>query len=132
MPADPEQCAEILDRLAPLGDVTSRRMFGGMAFWEAGDVFAYVDGDGTLHFKADATTEADFVAAGSSRFGADRNVNMPYWSVPDDVLADDDRFDEWARRAIAVGHANPTAKKRRRRPGPPVLARPPKGRARTP
>jgi DNA transformation protein len=115
MAADPEMCAEILERLAPLGDVTSRRMFGGQGFWEAGDVFAYVHRGGTLFFKADATTEADFVAAGSVRFGEDRNVNMPYWSVPDDVLADDDRFEEWARRAIAVGHANRTVKKARKR-----------------
>jgi DNA transformation protein len=115
MAADPEQCAEILARLEPLGDVTSRRMFGGVGFWESGDVFAYVHREGTLFFKVDATTEADFAAAGSTRFGEDRNVNMPYWSVPGDVLADDDRFDEWARRAIAVGHANRTVKKKRKR-----------------
>lgn len=98
---------EVMERLTPLGAVTGKAMFGGYGVWEDGDMFALVDSGSTLHFKVDDATRDRYADAGGTQF-----MTMPYWSVPTEVLDDDDRFVDWARDAIAVGHA--TAKRKRR------------------
>jgi DNA transformation protein and related proteins len=96
----------VMDLLGPLGAVTGRRMFGGYGIWEDGDMFALLDRGSTLYFKVGDEARARYADAGSEQF-----MTMPYWSVPVDVLEDEDRLHAWAREAIAVGHA--TSKKRR-------------------
>ncbi|CAN5855446.1 TfoX/Sxy family protein [soil metagenome] len=98
---------EVMKRLTPLGAITGKGMFGGYGIWEDGDMFALVDSGSTLHFKVDDATRDRYAGAGGSQF-----MTMPYWSVPAEVLEDEDRFSDWARHAIAVGHA--TAKRTRR------------------
>ncbi len=90
----------VMERLEPLGAVTGRRMFGGYGIWEDGDMFALVTSASTLYFKADDRTRSRYVAAGAEQF-----MHMPYWSVPVDVLEDDELLTGWALEAIAVGHA---------------------------
>ena len=87
-------------RLEPFGDVTTKAMFGGNGIWEAGDMFALITSDSELHFKADSDTRSRYESAGCSQFRT-----MPYWSVPADVLEDDDQLEEWVEEAIEVGHA---------------------------
>lgn len=43
----------LLDQLASLGAVETRRMFGCVALFQAGRMFALVDGDAQLYIKAD-------------------------------------------------------------------------------
>lgn len=95
----------VMDLLEPLGTVTGRRMFGGYGIWEDGDMFALLDRESTLYFKVDDDTRARYADAGSEQF-----MSMPYWSVPAEVLEDDDTLRAWARDAITVGHA--TSKRR--------------------
>jgi DNA transformation protein len=106
MALDDGYIAYVMDLLTPLGAVTGRKMFGGCGIWEDGDMFALLDRDSTLFFKVDDDTRARYADAGSEQF-----MSMPYWSVPADVLEDDDALQVWAREAIAVGHT--TSKKRR-------------------
>lgn len=98
---------EVMERLTQLGAVTGKPMFGGYGIWEDGDMFALVDSGSTLHFKVDDATRSRYADAGGTQF-----MTMPYWSVPAEVLDDDDRFAAWARDAVAVGHA--TARRTRR------------------
>lgn len=119
VPVDDAFMEEVLARLAPLGDVTSKKMFGGVGFWESGDMFALIDSGGRLRFKADDTSRGRYEAAGMEAFappmpGGRAPMTMPYFQVPDDVLGDDDRFSEWAVEAMAVGHATAKPAKRRR------------------
>lgn len=93
----------VMERLEPLGAVTGRRMFGGYGIWEDGAMFALIDRESTLYFKADDRTRSRYTAAGGTQF-----MTMPYWSVPVDVLEDDDVLATWAHDAIAVGHATAT------------------------
>ncbi len=51
----------ILDRLAALGEVTSRPMFGGHGFYWRGVIFAIAHGD-RLYLKVDARSKADYVS----------------------------------------------------------------------
>ena len=107
MPIDPTFKDEVLGRLAPVGDVTARAMFGGFGLFHEGDMFALIKGP-TLYFKADDTTRSTYEAAGGEQY-----VPLPYFSVPPAVLGDSDRLIDWAGTAVKTGHATATKKKRR-------------------
>ncbi|MDH3299526.1 MAG: TfoX/Sxy family protein [Acidimicrobiia bacterium] len=85
--------------LISLGEVTIKAMFGGYGLFESGVMFAIVDRDGTAFLRAVPETEPRYVAAGSHKHG------MPYWSVPDDVLADGASLLEWAGEALEAARA---------------------------
>ncbi len=98
---------EVMEQLAPLGDVTSKRMFGAHGVFEAGDMFALISRDDRLYFKVDETNLPDYETAGSERFKP-----MPYYEVPEAVFDDPDQLAEWATTSIVIGHI--TAKKKKR------------------
>lgn len=106
MAPEPGFVEHVMHRLEPFGDVTTKAMFGGQGIWEAGDMFALISSDTQLYFKADAETRERYEAAGAQQFH-----NMPYWSVPGDVLDDDARLAEWVDEAIEVGHATASTKR---------------------
>lgn len=83
--------------LAPLGDISLRKMFGGHGVFEAGTLFALVDSEGGVFFKADDSNLKLFKEAGSTKHG-----RMPYYRVPDDVLDDEAALLAWAQSSIAV------------------------------
>jgi DNA transformation protein len=57
----------VAETMAPIGDVTMRRMFGGAALYCDGIIFALL-ADGDLWFKADAASAAEWDALGADRF----------------------------------------------------------------
>ena len=95
--------------LEPLGKVTVRRMFGAHGVYIDGVFVAVVD-EGRAWLKADAQTEADFLAAGSSPFVFEmrgKQVPTSYWSVPESALDSPEDMQPWARRAIAAALRKP-------------------------
>ena len=88
-----------IERLAPLG-LTAKKMFGGHSLFSEGAMFGMVTSAGDLAFKADDATKTRYEAAGSERKG-----RMPYWRVPDAVLADEAELLAWGREAVGVAHA---------------------------
>ncbi len=92
---------EIVEMLLPVGEVTSRSMFGGFGIFESGDMFAIIDSSARLYFKADATTKARYEAAGS-----EQHKPMPYFEVPADVAENRASLIEWATEATNVAHAS--------------------------
>ena len=99
-----------MELLKPVGDVTVRAMFGGYGIFESGDMFVLISRDDRIYFKVDDTNRADYEAAGSEQFKP-----MPYYEVPEEVLADEESFVEWASRSIAIAHSVAKAKERRGR-----------------
>ena len=99
--------AYIMELLAPIGGVKSRPMFGGYGIYQEGAIFALIAGS-TLYFKVSGANQASFEESGGQRF-----ERMPYFSVPTDVLEEADVLLDWARIAIAVGHATATMKRRK-------------------
>ena len=93
----------VLDQLAGLGDVTSRKMFGGVGIYCGGVFFAIIARD-ELYLKADDGTRGAFEAAGSQPFKPypNRSGTMQYYSVPVDVLESAPELARWARKALAV------------------------------
>ena len=85
-----------LDLLSDLGDLTSRKMFGGMCLYHQDMVFALLSSDGTLYLKAKDAVAQELAEAGSTQFH-----NMPYWSVPMSALDDPQEACTLAQRTIA-------------------------------
>ncbi|WP_426030387.1 TfoX/Sxy family protein [Caulobacter sp. DWP3-1-3b2] len=99
----------VLEQLAPVGPLTSRKMFGGVGLYAQGLFFALIDDD-TLYFKGDETLGPDFAAAGSTQFAPFGVSSMAYWSAPAEALDEPDLMVEWARRSIAVAAARKARK----------------------
>ncbi len=93
----------VLDQLAGLGDVTPKKMFGGVGIYCDGVFFAIIARD-ELYLKADDRTRGAFEAAGSRPFKPYPNPSgtMQYYSVPVDVLESAPELARWARKALAV------------------------------
>lgn len=85
----------------PLGEVTWKKMFGGAGVFVDGSMCALIDSAGTLHLKVDETNQAELEALGGERHG-----RMPYVSIADDVIADDDRLLELARRSATIARGS--------------------------
>ena len=92
----------MLEQLAPLGVLTSRKMFGGVGLYANGLFFALIDDD-VLYLKGDESLKADFEAAGSLAFAPfGEGKPMAYWTAPVDALDDGDLLAAWARRSLEV------------------------------
>jgi DNA transformation protein len=125
--------AYVLDQLRELGEVSSRRMFGGAGLYRE-ELFFGLIADDTLYLRVDASNREDYTARGAAAFRpyADRpEVSMSYFEAPAEVLDDARQLIEWARRSVAVAQRAPLIRKKRAAPGKPGRAsRRPPGRAR--
>lgn len=67
---------ELVSELSFLGDVSSRKMFGGHGIFCDGVMFAIVDSEATAYLRVDEELRGEREAAGSKPHG-----KMPYMSV---------------------------------------------------
>jgi DNA transformation protein len=94
------QASERLVRtLSDLGDVVSRKMFGGYGIFESGTMFALITSEGKVHLKVDPSNRKHFEDAGAEQHG-----RMPYFEVPQDVLKDDRKLHEWSKDSMDIAH----------------------------
>jgi DNA transformation protein and related proteins len=131
MAASNEYLQYILEQLADLSRVSSRRMFGGFGLYSGSQFFALVFGD-TLYFKVGEATRPDYESRGMRRFQPYKDkplLSMSYYEVPADVLEDADELVVWARRAVEAALAKTAARKRRPMPSPKAKRRRVKPRA---
>ena len=87
----------IKDRLADLGDIRVKKMFGGYGIFEQDKMFGLIDSQGVVYFKIDESNLAKFEEAASAK-----HAQMPYYSVPEDVLNNDTLLEEWAGISIMI------------------------------
>ncbi len=85
------------DLFSDLGQLTTRKMFGGMCLYLDGTVFALMSSDATLYLKAKGTVAQELMANGATQFH-----NMPYWSLPEAALDDPQKACTLARRTLAT------------------------------
>lgn len=98
--------------LEPLGQVRTRKMFGGHGVYCDGLFIAIVIDD-QLYLKVDELTQPAFAAAGCEPFvytGKGKPVQMSYWKAPEEALDSADSMRPWAQRAIAAALRKPPAK----------------------
>lgn len=105
------------DLFASLAPLSFRSMFGGIAIYSNGLIFA-CQLDGGLLLKGDDMCAADYEAAGCERWTythakSGKLVSMPYWSAPESAIDDPDDMRQWAEIAYAAAlRAKKTKKKR--------------------
>jgi DNA transformation protein len=105
---------ELLERLAPLGALRARRMFGGVGLY-CDEVFFGLVADGVLYFRVDEESVGAFEAAGMEPFRPfeDKPPMKAYWEVPLEVQERPQRLAEWAREALAAARRRDAAKRRK-------------------
>lgn len=100
-----EEIAFATELFSGLGQISTRRMMGGLCLYSDGTIFAIVHGDGSIWLKGAGGFVAELEAEGSTRWTYTRDggkpTAMPYWSLPDAALDDPDLACDWARRALA-------------------------------
>ena len=120
MPVSSDYLAYVLEQLAGLAGLSTRRMFGGVGLYCEELFFGLIDND-TLYLRVNDDNRADYTARGMSPFRpyADRpELSMSYYEAPADVLEDAAQLVSWARRSVAVAMAagKPAAKPARAAP----------------
>jgi DNA transformation protein and related proteins len=93
----------VLDQLADLGPVTSRRMFGGLGL-SCRNVFFGIIARDELYLKVDEESRREYHEAGMHAFQpfGGRRQSMQYYCVPVAVLESGPELVVWARKAVAV------------------------------
>jgi len=93
----------------PFGEVVVKRMFGGAGIYAEGLCFA-IESDGEVFLKADAASQPDFVAAGSSPFiyvARGRPMPTSFWRLPAIARVEADELVRWT--SLGIGAARRTA-----------------------
>jgi DNA transformation protein len=123
MTASPDFLDFLKDQLRRFGPFQVRRMFGGAGLFRDGAMFGIVMDD-ALFLKVDDATRHAFVARGSAAFHYTRKSgaepNLGYFSVPPDILEEEDALCAWCRDAAAAALRAAAAKSRK----PAPLAKP--------
>ncbi|MCB9895974.1 MAG: TfoX/Sxy family protein [Planctomycetes bacterium] len=92
----------MLEQFRELGEVSSRKMFGGAGVYFEGKCFALVDDD-ELYLKVDDGNRPRFEKADSHAFEPwAGHVMNGYWAVPAEVLEDPARLAEWSQHPISI------------------------------
>ena len=115
MAVQPQYLAYVLEQLERVGNVSARRMFGGIGLY-CNDLFFGLIDDDTLYFKTDESNSAEYVARKMSRFMPPVNRPMGpmgYHQVPAEIIEDDEALVSWARKSVAVALAAQARKRRK-------------------
>lgn len=108
--------AEFLrEQLAPLGRITTRRMFGKTGVFCNGLMLGLVSDD-TLYLRVDDQNRMLFKEAGSapplSYVKKGVTIDLSYRPLPDHLLDEPDEFLTWARAALAAARRVATRRER--------------------
>ncbi|MGR3660693.1 MAG: TfoX/Sxy family protein [Paracoccaceae bacterium] len=101
MSVSPQDIAYVEELFAPLGEITHRKMMGGLSIYFESTIFAILDDEGTLYLKARDRFAEEMAAAGARQFGDEKGNTMCYWTMPEDALDDAEAISGWARRALS-------------------------------
>lgn len=118
MAVQAQYLAYVLEQLAGLGNLSTRRMFGGVGLYSSALFFGLIDDD-TLFFKTDESNAAEYQARKMPRFmpPANRPLGpMGYHQVPADIIEDGESLVAWARKAVAVALASQAKKAKASKP----------------
>lgn len=113
-----EFAAYVMEQLAPVGEVTGRRFFGGVGLKSASALFAMIM-DGTLYFAVDDASRPQYERRGSRCFSFDSKKGRVdvkrFFEVPADILEEQDALVAFARTAIAAARRAALTRKPRAR-----------------
>ena len=118
MPARNAYLEFLLEHLEPLGDVSSRSMFGGFCLYCDGIPFALV-AQGALFLKTDAMTRTSFESRGLKAFRPfeDKPTTMSYYEAPPEIFEDEAAMRKWCGGAVEAGRRARTKPSKRKSKG---------------
>jgi DNA transformation protein and related proteins len=91
------------DRLASLGEVTARPLFGGHGLYRGETIFGILF-VGKLYLKVDERSKGDYLARGMGPFRPnERQTIKSYYEVPPEVLDNSEVLRSCARETIRAG-----------------------------
>lgn len=100
----------LCERLAPLGGIRVRRMFGAYGLY-SGELFFAIVSDDVFYVKADALSVAEFEREGLEPFTyamKDGSLqSLRYYPLPESAIDDDLEFLRWARKGIEAALRSP-------------------------
>ena len=91
----------VLELLAPMGEVSARRMFGGHGFFRKGVMFA-LEADDVLYFKVDDLTRPEFDKRDLTPFEYARSgdsITLSYRMAPEEAMNSSTGMCNWAENA---------------------------------
>ena len=104
MAVSAEEIAYATDLFSGLGDITTRKMMGGLCLYHRGTIFAIVHGDMGLMIKGAGDFISQLEEMGCDRWSYSRDgkkqVDMPYWSLPESARDDPEEACALAREAL--------------------------------
>jgi len=98
--SDVEYGEKIKERLQFLDPITTRNMFGTIAFIREGIFFGSIS-KGKLYFKTDESSVKQYKKYNMPPFTT-RGKSMDYFEVPQEILDNDELFQNWAGTALNV------------------------------
>ena len=107
MSVSADEIARAVELFSDLGDLTTRKMMGGLCLYHRGTIFALLMSDGQLFLKGAGAFRDELEAAGCTRWTYEnpaakrKPTAMPYWTIPEAALDDPEEAVAWARRALA-------------------------------
>lgn len=103
MPITEAAVKSFIDQLSQARAITHRKMFGGVGLYCDGIFFAVIDND-RLYFKADEVTTPNYEPFGMPQWVIEGNNGgpMPYFQVPEEVLANLETVGQWIDDAVEV------------------------------
>jgi len=99
-----EDTAHALELFEGLGNLTTRKMMGGLCIYHQGTIFAIIHPHGGILIKGAGPFIAELEAMNLDRWHYLRKdgspTNMPYWHLPDSAMDDPEEATALARRAL--------------------------------
>ena len=99
-----EDIAFVTDHFSEAGPISTRKMFGSMAIYADGTIFALLMGSGNLMLKAKRDLAQTLQDEGCTQFTYNTKSKtptaMPYWTLPDAAMDDHELACGWARRSL--------------------------------
>ena len=92
-----EAAEQLLEQLSLITGVTSKKMFGGHGIFCDKKMFGMITAKGGMFLKVDDSNRADYEEKGSTK-----HHRMPYYSIPSEILEDQDLLIEWAGKSIEI------------------------------
>ena len=99
MATSPEFASYILDQLSEAGDITSRKMFGGVGVYLDGVFCAMISSSNEFYLRVGPENVDDFKREGMEKFPGGKGAGMPYYVVPEHVVEDRTVLKVWALKA---------------------------------
>ncbi|MEX0290882.1 MAG: TfoX/Sxy family protein [Flavobacteriaceae bacterium] len=87
----------LVKKLSLIGEITSKKMFGGHGIFHKTKMFGMVDSKGKIFLKTDNSIKHHY-----EQIDASKHSRMPYYEVPESILNNQDELKLWAERSISI------------------------------